>query len=171
MADKVCIGAIAGAHGVRGDLRVRTFTARPEDVGAYGAVETDDGRRLALHVVRPLKDGLVAARVAGITDRDQAEALRGQRLHVPRTALPAPEDDEFYHADLIGLAVQRSDGAALGTVAAVHDFGAGDILDIVPADGGESVLMPFTRETVPVVDVAGGRLIADPPSGLFEATS
>jgi 16S rRNA processing protein RimM len=90
---------------------------------------------------------------------------------VPRTALPAPEEDAFYHADLIGLAVQRSDGAALGTVAAVHDFGAGDILDIVPADGGESVLLPFTRETVPVVDVAGRRLIADPPSGLFEATS
>jgi 16S rRNA processing protein RimM len=168
MAEKVCIGAVAGAHGVRGDLRVRAFTARPEDVGAYGAVETEDGRSLSLRVLRSLKDGVVLARIAGVTDRDQAEALRSRRLYVPRAALPAPEEDEFYHADLIGLAVQRGDGVALGTVAAVHDFGAGDILDIVPAEGGESVLLPFTRETVPVVDLPGGRLIADPPSGLFE---
>jgi 16S rRNA processing protein RimM len=167
-APRVCVGVIVGAQGVRGAVRVKPFTASPEAIGSYGPVEDEaGGRRLALRVVGQAK-GVVVATLAGVADRDAAEALKGVRLYVPRTALPAPEAEEWYHADLLGLAAVLADGTELGRVAAVHEYGAGDSLEIERPQGAP-VLVPFTRAAVPVVDIAGGRVVIEPPEGLFEA--
>lgn len=168
VVEKVCIGAVVGALGIKGELRVHAFTAEPEGIGAYGAVETEDGRRFELRVLRRLKENTVSARIAGVVDRTQAEALIGTRLHVARAVLPPPDAEEFYHADLIGLDVVRPDGSPLGRVLAVQNFGAGDLLDIAPVAGGQSVLVPFTHAVVPEIDLAAGRIVAEPPAGLFE---
>jgi 16S rRNA processing protein RimM len=166
--ERVCLGKVVGAHGVKGLVRVRAFTERPEAVAEYGALQDEQGRRLILEAVGRAK-GAVLARIEGVDDRDQAEALKGARLYVARAALPAIEEAEtFYHADLIGLAAQTADGRVLGRVRAVHDFGAGDLLEIAaepPGGGGarESLLVPFTREAVPKVDLAGGRVVVVPP--------
>jgi 16S rRNA processing protein RimM len=165
---RVCIGAIIGAHGVRGQVRVKSFTADPRDVGAYGPVEDEAGtRRFRLRVSGAPKDGVVVAQIEGVVGRDAAEALKGTALYVPKAALPPPEEDEFYHADLIGLRVELKDGSALGRVKALFDFGAGDVLE-VETEGKGTLFLPFTRAVVPVVDVAGGRLVAVPP-GEIEA--
>lgn len=155
---RVCVGQIVGAIGVKGELRLKPFTAEPEGVAAYGPVTAEPGGvTLELAVLRAVKDG-VAARAKGITDRTSAEALKGKRLYVPRAALPAPDEDEFYHADLIGLRAEDEAGGSIGRVAAVHNFGAGDILEI-DRPGERPLLMPFTKATAPVVDVAGGRVV------------
>ncbi|WP_299441272.1 ribosome maturation factor RimM [uncultured Rhodospira sp.] len=170
MADRVCLGVVVGVHGVRGVVRVKSFTADPADVAAYGPVSTEDGARSwRLSVVGPAK-GVVLCRFDGIDDRTAAEALKGLRLYVPRAALPPAEDeDEYYHADLIGLAVEREDGTALGTVRAVHDFGAGDMLELrPPAEGAKSLMIPFTRAAVPVVDLTAGRVVVADLPGLLE---
>jgi 16S rRNA processing protein RimM len=165
---RVCLGAVAGAFGVRGEVRLKSFCAEPQAIAGYGPLETEDGSRsFDLTITRSLQ-GAFAARLSGVADRDAAEALRGTRLYAPRDRLPPTGDDEFYHADLIGLAVLDAGGGALGRVRAVHDHGAGDLLEIERAGGRDSVLLPFTRATVPTVDLASGRLIADPPAGLFE---
>jgi 16S rRNA processing protein RimM len=157
---------VTGAHGVRGAVKVKSFTADPGDVAAYGPLEDERGdRRFTLRLVGSAK-GVVIARVAGVADRDAAEALRGLRLYLPRAALPPPGDDEYYHADLIGLDVALGDGTILGRVRAVHDFGAGDTLEIDRAEG-QPVMVPFTRAVVPVVDLDAGRLVVDPPPGLL----
>jgi len=167
---RVCVGAVAGVHGVRGAVRVKSFTAVPADVAAYGPVEDEAGtRRFRVKVVGE-RGGMVIATLSGVTDRDAAAALKGLRLYVDRAALPAAEEDEFYHADLIGLAVETADGAPFGTVRALHDFGAGDVIEIVPAEGGTPVVLPFTREVVPVVDLTAGRLVVVPPEGLLDGT-
>ena len=157
-AETVCLGRIVGAHGVRGIVRIRSHTANPDDLTAYGALSDEAGtRRFAVAVTGHVK-GLVLARVDGVDDRDAAEALRGTDLHVPRAALPPTESEEYYHADLLGLRVESPDGAAIGRVSAIHDHGAGPIVEIQPPDG-PSTLVPFTREHVPAVDVEGGRMI------------
>jgi 16S rRNA processing protein RimM len=157
---RVCVGVISGAHGVRGEVKVKTFTADPAAVAAYGPVADESGARLfELSLSRATKGGVIA-RVAGVGDRDAAQALKGTKLYVDRDVLPEPARDEFYHADLIGLAVELRDGKAVGRVKAVHDFGAGDLLEIVLPDG-RTELLPFTREAVPEVDIAGGRLVAE----------
>jgi 16S rRNA processing protein RimM len=164
---RVCIGAIAGAHGVKGVVRVKPFTERAEDVAAYAPVTDESGSRIfALRYVGPAK-GAVLVRIEGIDDRDAAEALKGVRLYVPRSSLPAPDDEEFYHADLIGLAVVDADGAAIGRVRAVEDYGAGDLLE-VELTGGRVVMLPFTKAVVPEIDLAAGRLVAVPPAGLLD---
>jgi 16S rRNA processing protein RimM len=166
--DRVCVGAIAGPHGVRGLVRVKSFTADPGDVAAYGPVEDEAGRRrFTLEIVGQAK-GVLIARVSGIADRDAAEALRGVRLYVPRAVLPPPGEEEYYHADLIGLEAVFPDGSPFGRVRAVHDFGAGDSLEVMRGEGGGTVLVPFTRAAVPVVDIAAGRLVIDPPEGLLD---
>lgn len=166
---RVCLGAVAGAHGVQGAVRVKPFTAEPEAVGAYGDVSDEAGtRRFSLKVLGVNK-GMVIARLSGIDDRDAAEALRGLRLYVSRDALPEPEEDEFYHADLIGLVAETEAGQPFGQVRALYDFGAGDVIEIVPAAGGQPVVLPFTREAVPVVDLHGGRIVVVPPEGLAKA--
>ncbi len=156
---RVCVGVIAGAHGVRGEVKVKTFTADPAAVAAYGPVADESGARAFELSLRGTTKGGVIARVAGVGDRDAAQALKGTKLYVDRVVLPEPGSDEFYHADLIGLAVELRDGKAVGRVKAVHDFGAGDLLEIALPDG-RTEMLPFTREAVPEVDIAGGRLVA-----------
>jgi 16S rRNA processing protein RimM len=160
---RVCVGRIGAPHGIRGDVKLHSFTAEPMAIADYGALESEDGAlSLTLETVRPTKDALVA-RFKGIDDRSAAERLRNVELYVPRDRLPAPTAGEFYHADLIGLAAVTSDGAAFGTVVAVHDFGAGDILELQPRTGGATIMLPFTDAFVPSVDMAGGRIVVKPP--------
>jgi 16S rRNA processing protein RimM len=164
---RVCLGVIVGAHGVRGAVRIKSFTAKPRDVARYGQLEEEAGeRRFSLRVAGQAA-GVVIARIAGITDRNQAEELRGLRLYLPRAALPPAGKEEYYHADLIGLAVVLADGTSIGEVRAVYDFGAGDTLDIA-RPVGQPVMVPFTRAVVPSVDLASGQLVIHPPPGLLE---
>lgn len=159
--ERVCVGVIAGAHGLRGLLRVRPFTDTPEDVAAYGPVETEDGTRsLTLSVANRLGKGLILVRADGVADRTAAEALKGARLYVARDRLPAPDEDEFYFSDLIGLAAVTPAGEAIGRVRAVHEYGAGESLEIAETGGGIATV-PFTRAAVPEVDLAGGRVVID----------
>ena len=164
---RVCVAAIAGAFGVRGEARVKSFTADPEAFAGYGPLETEDGaRRFEARVTRPVSGGF-AARLTGVATREEAEALKGIRLYVPRDRLPALDEDEFYHADLIGLDVFDPGGAALGRVRAVQNFGAGDMLEIV-APGRPVLMLPFTRAGVPTIDLKAGRIVADPPEEVGE---
>jgi 16S rRNA processing protein RimM len=152
---------------VNGVVRVKPFTEQPEDVAAYAPVTDEAGSRtFALHYVGPAK-GAVLVRIEGIADRDAAEALKGVRLYVPRSSLPAPDEEEFYHADLIGLSVVDAEGAELGRVRAVQDYGAGDLLEVDLATGRPAML-PFTRAVVPEVDLAAGRIVVVPPPGLLD---
>ena len=164
---RVCVGIITGAHGVRGAVRIKSFTAEPRDVAQYGPLADQSGARQFKLLLAGAVKGVLIATIDGITDRNKAEALRGLRLYLPRAALPAPSEDEYYHADLIGLTAALASGEMIGRVRAVHDFGAGDMLEIA-RDEGQPVLVPFTRAAVPVVDVAGGRVVIDPPDGLFD---
>jgi 16S rRNA processing protein RimM len=166
-AERVLMGVIVGAHGVRGVLRVRSFAALPENVAAYGPLEDEAGtRRFTLRVVGQVR-GAVLAAVDGVGDRDAAERLRGVKLYVARAALPPTAEEEFYEADLIGLRAELVDGSTLGPVVAVRDYGAGTSLEVERKPGG-TVLVPFTKRVVPVVDLAGGRLVIDPPDGLLD---
>lgn len=162
----VCVGAIAGAFGVRGEVRLKSFCAEPGAIADYTPLNLADGRSFGLKITRTVKGGY-AARLSGIDQKEAADALRGQRLYAPRDKLPTLPDDEFYHADLIGLTVVDTGGAVLGKVQAVHDHGAGDLLEITGPGLKGSVMMPFTRAAVPTVDLAAGRLITDPPEGVF----
>jgi len=158
---RVCIAQIGAAHGVRGEVRLKPFTEDPLAVTRYGVLESEDGkRRFEIEAVRPAKDMLVA-RLKGVTDRNAAEALKNIRLYVARAKLPKPNADEFYHADLVGLTAQKKNGETVGTVKAIHNFGAGDLLEIEAASGA-TIMLPFNETTVPVVDVAGGRIVVEP---------
>jgi 16S rRNA processing protein RimM len=162
MSARVLVAQIGAAHGVRGEVRLKTFTEDPLGVTRYGALETEDGaRQFEIEAVRPAKDMLVV-RLKGVTDRNAAERLTNLRLYVARDRLPPPTQDEFYHADLVGLAAVTPDGSAFGTVKAVHNFGAGDLLEIEPAGGGATLMLPFTETAVPAVDIAGGRIVVEP---------
>jgi 16S rRNA processing protein RimM len=150
-------------------VRIKTYTERPEDIAAYGPLSDEAGaRRFDIVSVKPAKDG-VFARIAGIDERAAAEALKGARLYVDRAALPEPEPESWYHGDLIGLAAVAPDGTALGTVEAVHNFGAGDLLEIAFFGRRATELVPFAKELVPEVDVAAGRIVLDLPDKFFEA--
>ena len=164
--DRVCVGQIGGANGIRGWVRVASYTTDPADIASYGLLTDETGtRRLKLSVKRMAKGSVIAA-IDGVSDRNAAEALAGLRLYVDRAALPPAGEEEFYRADLVGLAAETPDGAALGRIVAVEDYGAGDVLELRLTEGG-SVLVPFTRAVVPVVDVAAGRVVIDPPPGLL----
>jgi 16S rRNA processing protein RimM len=160
---RVCLGAIAGAHGVRGLVKIKSFTEDPANLTAYGPLGDEaGGRRFEIAVTGAAK-GLLLARIAGVADREAAQALRGVRLYVDRAALPEPEEAEaFYHADLIGLAVEDPQGQPLGKVAAVENYGAGDYLEIARPEG-EPLLIPFTQAAVPRVDLNAGRIVVAPP--------
>lgn len=161
MSDRVCVGAIAGAFGVRGEVRLKSFCTVAEDIAAYGPLVSEDGaRRFIVTLTRPVTGGL-GARLSGIDTKEQADALKGATLWADRAALPSLPDDEYYHADLIGLAVADPGGAPLGQVRAIHDHGAGDIIEVAGPRG--VLLIPFTRAAVPTVDLAAGRIVADPP--------
>jgi 16S rRNA processing protein RimM len=161
-SDLVVVGAIAGAFGVRGEVRVRSFTAEPDGVVAYGPLLDASGKVvLTPKRWRPINDGL-AVTAPEVTSREQAEALRNTALHVRRSVLPPTDEDEFYHVDLIGCRVEAFDGGALGEVVAVHDFGAGDLLG-VRGPQGRMLYLPFTREATPIIDVTARRIVAAPP--------
>ena len=166
MANRVLVAQIGAAHGLRGEVRLWSFTEDPMAVKDF-LLESEDGRTFTIEALRPAKNFLVA-RLAGVSDRSAAEALRNCKLYVARDQLPQPEADEFYHADLIGLAAVATDGSALGTVLAIHNFGAGDLIEIKP-ERGATVLVPFTDAVVPTVDLAAGRLVVNPPEGAFAA--
>jgi 16S rRNA processing protein RimM len=164
---RICVGAIAGAFGVKGEVRLKSFTASPEDIAGYAPLMTEDGSRSFDVRLTGQTSGALTARLSGVTTKEQADALRGMRLYVPRERLPSLPDDEFYHADLIGLEVFDTGGTALGRVKAVLNHGAADLLEIHGPGFKSTVLLPFTREAVPTVDLATGRIVADPPEGLF----
>ena len=164
---RICLGVVTAPHGVRGAVRIKSFTEEPEDVARYGPLTDETGvRRFELRLIGAAK-GVVVARLSGIVDRNQAEALRGLRLYLPRSALPQTEDEEYYHADLIGLEAVLGDGTPVGQVRAIHDFGAGDTLELA-RPGAPPVMVPFTRAVVPSVELAAGRLVLDPPPGLLD---
>jgi 16S rRNA processing protein RimM len=164
---QICVGVVTGPHGVTGAVRVKSFTAQPENIAAYGTLADESGRQsFALRVVGVAK-GVLIARLSGVADRNRAEELRGLRLYLPRSALPPPEEEEYYHADLIGLEAVRRDGTPVGRVRAVHDFGAGDTIEI-ERPGAPPAMVPFTRAVVPVVDLDAGRLVIEPVPGLLD---
>lgn len=164
-AGHVLVGALAGAWGVQGAVRLKSFCATPSAIADYAPLVTEDGRSFGVALIRPLQ-GAFAARLSGIATCEEAEALKGARLFAPRARLPSLPDDEFYHADLIGLDVLDVGGAPLGRVHAVHDHGAGDLIEIA-RPGLPSVLLPFTRAAAPTVDLAARRMIVEPPPGLL----
>jgi 16S rRNA processing protein RimM len=163
MAAHICVARIGAAHGVRGAVKLWTFTEDPFAITRYGPLSTKDGARsFEVAHVREAKDHLVAT-FKGIADRNAAERLNGLELYVAREKLPATDDDEYYHADLIGLSAETTGGAPLGKVIAIHNFGAGDIIEIAPASGA-TMLLPFSNEVVPTVDLAGGRVLIELPA-------
>lgn len=167
MSDLVCVGAVAGAFGVHGEVRLKSFCAVPEDITAYAPLLTEDGSRsFSVSLAHPINNGFVA-RLGGVATKEQADALRGLRLFAPRDRLPSLPDDEYYHTDLIGLQVLDTGGTPLGRVKSVLNHGAGDLLEIEVPGSSATVLLPFTLAAVPTVDVQAGRIIADPPEGLF----
>ena len=162
MSALVCVARIGAAHGVRGAVKLWTFTEDPFAVKRYGPLLSKDGKRqFELAQAREAKDHLVAT-FKGVTTRDEAERLNGIELYVAREKLPATEEDEYYHTDLIGLAAVTTADEPLGRVVAIHNFGAGDIIEIAPPDGA-TMLLPFTNAVVPTVDLAGGRVVIELP--------
>lgn len=171
MADRICVGAITGAFGVTGEVRLKSFCAEPAALADYGPLYSKDGSRsFTVKLTRPVAGGL-GARITGVKTKEEADALRGTELYVDRARLPSLPDDEFYHSDLIGLLVLDTGGAVQGRVIAVHNHGAGDILEIGGAEAAPtgrkgSLMLPFTLRAVPTVDLAAGRVIVDLPEGL-----
>jgi 16S rRNA processing protein RimM len=163
----LCVGVITGAQGIRGAVRVKSFTADPLDIDAYGPVSDEAGTRaFELKAIGQSK-GVVVATLEGVSDRNAAEALKGLRLFVDRDRLPPAEDEEYYHADLLGLAAELIGGEPLGRITAVYDFGAGDAIEVTKNDGSV-VMVPFTKAAVPTVDLTAGKVVIDPPVGLFD---
>jgi 16S rRNA processing protein RimM len=159
---RVLVGVITGAHGIKGEVRVKTFTVEPGGLGAYGPLTTNGGTRLEVSGLRPGKSGEAIVRFAGVADRNAAEALRGAELYILREALPEPEEGEFYLADLVGLRAEDPQGVVLGLVRALHNFGASDVVEI-EFTGGGTEFIPFTDANVPLVDVAADRMVVVPP--------
>ncbi|KUF09459.1 ribosome maturation factor RimM [Pseudoponticoccus marisrubri] len=168
MEETICVGAVAGAFGVHGEVRLKSFTSDPGAIADYAPLSTEDGaRQFEVEISREIKNGF-AARLSGVETKEEADALRGVRLYAPRNRLPGLPDDEFYHADLIGLSVLDTGGKTLGEVKAVFNHGATDLLELRIAGQSRTVLLPFTRDIVPTVDLEAGRLVADPPEGLLD---
>jgi 16S rRNA processing protein RimM len=162
MPSDILLGAIIGAQGLKGEVRVKTFTATPENLGAYGALHSADGRVFKVASARAMKPDIAIVRFDGVADRTAAEALKGTQLFVHRDQLPDTQAEEFYHADLVGLSAEDEAGRLIGTVLAIHNYGAGDVIEITRADGG-NLLLPFSKEFAPTVDVNAGRLVIAVP--------
>lgn len=170
MTEMICVGAIAGSYGVRGELRVKSYCAVPEDIETYTPLWSEDrSRQFALAILHPIKNGF-AARITDVSTKEEADALRGTALYADRDQLPSLPDDEFYHADLIGLSVYDTGGVLLGTVKTVQNHGADDLLELQLAGTSATTFLPFTKAAVPTVDLASGRIVADPPHGVLPET-
>ncbi len=167
MTDRIIVGTFAGAFGVRGETRLKSFCAEPSDIAIYAPLYTEDGRKFPVIVLTGQAGNGFIARVEGVDSKEEADRLKGISLYADRTRLPHLPDDEYYHADLIGLAVYDTGGTLLGAVKTVLNHGAGDLLDILVTGSSDTVLLPFTLAAVPTVDLTAGRIIADPPDGLF----
>lgn len=162
--DRICVGAIAGSFGVQGEVRLKSFCSDPEAIAGYGPLWTEDGARsFTVKLTRANVSGGLGVRLSGVLTKEQADALKGTQLYVDRIRLPSLPDDEFYHADLIGLTAQDTGGVVLGTVRAVHNHGAGDLLEILGPEMKAALLLPFTLAVVPTVDLAAGRIVVDLP--------
>lgn len=171
-AERVLLGVIVGAKGIKGEVKIKSFTEDPENIAAYGPLQDASGKTTFSLKIVGFSKGLPVARIAGISDRNAAEALKGTELYVARERLPETGDEEeYYHADLIGLPVFFQDGRKLGVILRLFDFGAGDMLEIRPDPGAcdvkGPVLVPFTTERVPVVDIAARRVIVDLEEDFF----
>lgn len=165
--ERVCVAAFTSAHGVSGAVRLKSYTENPDDVAQFNALLSEDGSHTYdIEVVSHTGKGELIVKVGGVSSRDEAELLKGERLYISRTELPEAGEEEFYHADLIGLTVKTVSGKTLGTVRAVFDFGAGDMLEILPKEGA-IIMVPFTKAVVPIVDIEKGRIVIDPPEGLI----
>lgn len=161
----ICVGAISGAFGVRGEVRIKSFCAEPESIGNYNPLFTEDGKRsFVIGITRSVKGGF-AAKITDVDNKEDADALKGTRLYTERENLPALPDDEYYYSDLIGLTVVDTGGQDLGKVKAVYDHGAGDLLEIFGSGMKAPALLPFTKQNVPTVDLSSGRIVVDPPEG------
>jgi 16S rRNA processing protein RimM len=166
----VCLGQIGAPHGVRGEVRLRSFTEEPEAIAGYGPLQTEDGRAIEIEALRPAKDYFVAA-LAGIHDRDAAAQLANAKLYAPRERLPQLTDaEEFYYADLIGLAVVDRGGERIGNVVAIHNFGAGDLIEVRLDAAGRTEMLAFNDSNVPKVDIAAGTIVIDPPADWLSHT-
>ncbi|WP_050527750.1 ribosome maturation factor RimM [Pseudorhodobacter aquimaris] len=164
-SNQICVGAISGSYGVRGEVRLKSFCAEPTAIADYGPLYTEDGTKsYKITLTRPVAGGL-GARISGVNNKEEADALKGVSLFVSRDNLPSLPDDEFYHTDLIGLEARDTGGVLLGNVTSVHNHGAGDLLEI-GGGGHPSILLPFTMAVVPTVDLAARRIVVDPPEGL-----
>ena len=159
---RILLGVVTAAHGIKGEVKVKTFTQSPEGLGAYGPVILEDGRRFEITALRSSKPDEAVVRFSGIADRNTAESLKGQRLYVPRAALPSTEPGEFYYADLVGLRAEDRSGKFLGTVCRVHNFGAGDVIEI-ELSRGTTEFLAFSDANVPAVDIAAGRIVINLP--------
>ncbi|WP_299900408.1 ribosome maturation factor RimM [uncultured Ruegeria sp.] len=167
MSDLICVGSVAGSYGVRGEVRLKSFCAVPEDIEAYSPLTDEAGKeRYPVVLTRTIKNGF-AARLGGVETKEQADALNGLRLFARRDQLPSLTDDEFYHNDLIGLDVYDTGGTLLGKVKSVQNHGATDLLELHGPGLKTTVLLPFTMQVVPTVDLEQGRIVADPPEGLI----
>lgn len=164
--DRIVVGAIAGAYGVNGEVRVKSFCADPMDIETYSPLTDEAGNSFTLAVLRSGKNALIT-RIAEVTTKEDADALKGVQLYAHRTQLPTLPDDEFYHLDLIGLDVFDTGGTSLGKVKSVLNHGATDLLELHVPGATATVLLPFTQAVVPTVDLKAGKIVADPPDGLF----
>jgi 16S rRNA processing protein RimM len=160
----ILMGVFGAPQGVRGEIRVKSLTGEPGAIGAYGPL-TDKGgmRAFAFEALRPLKDGMLVARLAGVSTREAAETLKNVELFARRDQLPPPSEDEFYYDDLVGLEAVNAAGSPLGRVVSLMNYGAGDVLEIAPAQGGETLLLPFTKRVAPRIDFEAGRIVIEPP--------
>jgi 16S rRNA processing protein RimM len=162
------IGVILGPQGLKGQFKVKPFTAAPDSLSAYGPVSLDDGRQLQLQVMTVNAKGVAIVRADGVSSRDAAEALRGRTVQIDRRCLPEPDDGELYHADLLGARVTGDDGEVIGTIVGLYDFGAGDIVEVQPARG-PSVMLPFGGDRVIAVDLVAGEIRMTVPDGLLDS--
>lgn len=165
--DRVLLGEIGAAQGLKGEVRLRSYTQDPAAIARYGVLDDEHGRHIEIESLRGTPKALIA-RIKGVTTREGAEALNRTKLYIARNRLPEREEEEWYHAELIGLAAVDRKGEPIGTVVAIQNFGAGDLIEVKPTSGGATMFVPFTRDIVPEIDVEGGRLTLVPPEGLLE---
>ena len=167
MDDKIIVGTIGGSFGVQGEIRLKSFCADPAAIADYTPLTMDNGKIIEVLILTGQLKGGFSARAQGVSTKEEADALRGQSLHAARDLLPGLPDDEFYYTDLIGVSVVDTGGVLLGTVKTVVDNGAGDLLEIQLPNQPETVFLPFTKVNIPTVDLSAGRIVADPPHGIF----